>query len=338
MAKAVLYEGPDLSYHNGTVNIKQIRDAGYKRIGLRAGYGKNNVDQMYVKNAEACRNLLVNVINYWFSYAYTTSMSAAEGGYAVAQAGKYWVICPIAYDFEYDSILYARKHGINLTKKDVTDLAIAFLKVVKQAGQIPVIYTNRDYLRNYFDMDRIVAELGEVYVWYARYTSKLSETEIGVADIWQYTSSGKISGVSGKVDLNRFYKNLTCVPIPQNYKDEICNINIQNFQHAANLDGYRDQNGNPLVEDGKDGPKTQYVRRQINLKAKRVGILWRTGSTGAVVEWWQRRCNEILGHAQVEDGKYGKTARSETLELQKKLNLTEDGVAGYDSLQAAFYN
>lgn len=336
--KAVLYEGPDLSYHNGTVNIKQIRDAGYKRIGLRAGYGKNNVDQMYVKNAEACRNLSVSVILYWFSYAYTVEMSIAEAEYAIAQAAKYWVICPIAFDLEYDSVLYARKRGVNLTKQSVTDMAIAFLKTVKKAGQIPVIYTNRDYLRNYFDMDRIVAELGEVYVWYARYTSKLPESEIGAADIWQYTSSGKIPGVSGRVDLNRFYKNLTCVPIPTDYKEETCNINIQDFQHEANLDGYRDADGNQLVEDGKDGPKTQYVRKQINLKAKRVGILWRTGSTGAVVEWWQRRCNEILGHAQKVDGLYGKTARSETIEVQKKLNLAVDGIAGYDSLQAVFYN
>lgn len=338
MSKVVLYEGPDLSYHNGTVNIKKIRDAGYKQIGLRAGYGKNNIDQKYVSNAEACRNLLVNVILYWFSYAYTVAMATAEAEYAIAQAAKYWIICAIAFDFEYDSVLYARKRGFNLTRQTVTDMAIAFLKTVKQAGQIPVIYTNRDYLRNYFDMDRIVAELGEVYVWYARYTSKLSESEIGVADIWQYTSSGKIPGVSGKVDLNRFYKKLTCVPIPVEHREETCNINILDFQHAANLDGYQDADGNPLKEDGKDGPKTQFVRKQINLKAKHIGILWRTGSTGAVVEWWQRRCNEILGHDQEEDGKYGKMARSETLELQKKLNLVTDGIAGYDSLQMAFYN
>ena len=338
MTKAVLYEGPDISYHNGIVNVKQIRDAGYKRVGIRAGYGKNNVDQKYVSNAEACRNLLVSVILYWFSYAYTVAMAVAEAEYAIAQAAKYWVICAIAFDFEYDSVLYARKRGVNLTKQSVTDMAIAFLKTVKKAGQIPVIYTNLDYLRNYFDMDRIVAELGEVYVWYARYTSSLSESEIDMADIWQYTSSGKIPGVSGNVDLNRFYKNLTCVPIPSDCKEENCNINIQDFQRAANADGYRDQNGNPLVEDGKDGPKTQYVRRQINLKAKRIGIVWRTGSTGAVVKWWQRRCNEILGHLQKEDGLYGKTSRSETIELQKKLNLKQDGIAGYNSLQAAFYN
>lgn len=102
MSKKVLYEGPDLSYHNGTVDIKRIRDAGYRRVGLRAGYGKNNVDQKYVTNALACFNLGVAVLLYWFSYAYTVAMAATEAGYTVAQAKKYWKKCPIAFDFEYD--------------------------------------------------------------------------------------------------------------------------------------------------------------------------------------------------------------------------------------------
>ena len=48
--KQALYKGPDISKHNGNVNIKKVRDAGYKRIGIRAGYGKNNVDEKYVSN------------------------------------------------------------------------------------------------------------------------------------------------------------------------------------------------------------------------------------------------------------------------------------------------
>ena len=67
-------------------------------------------------------------------------------------------------------------------------------------------------------------------------------------------------------------------------KEEICNINIQNFQKAANADGYRDAQGRKLVEDGKDGPNTQYVRRQICLQAKRFGLNYTVGSTGAVVK------------------------------------------------------
>lgn len=337
MDKEILHEGPDLSYHNGSVNIKQVRDAGCRRIGIRAGYGKNNVDQRYVVNALACYNLDVAVLLYWFSYAYTIDMAAAEAGYAIAQAKKYWQRCPIAFDFEYDSVNYARKNGVNVTKQLATDMAIAFLEVVKEAGYIPVIYTNRDYMRNYFDLQRIASEVGEVYVWYARYTSSLPDSEAGVADIWQYTSTGRIRGVSGNVDLNRFYTDFDGKTEKADREGK-CNINILDFQKSANADGYRDADGCRLAEDGIDGPKTQYVRKQISLRAKHAGFIWKVGSSGSVVAWWQRRCNEILGHAQDVDGLYGKTSRSETIELQRHLNLVQDGVAGYNSIQAAFYN
>lgn len=335
--KQVLSKGPDISKHNGIVNIKKVRDAGYKRIGIRAGYGKNNIDEKYVSNALACFNLAVQVLLYWFSYAYTVAMAVAEAEFCITQAKKYWSKCPIAFDFEYDSVNYARKRGVNVTKQLATDMAIAFLQKVKAAGYLPVIYTNKDYLNKYFDMNRIVKTLGKVYVWYARYTSSLSTVEIDLADIWQYTSSGVVPGINGKCDINIFYTDFEMVSVPAK-RDESCNINIQNFQKAANADGYRDAYGRKLTEDGKDGKNTQYVRKQICLQAKRVGLTYKVGSNGEVVRWWQTRCNEILGSNQDTDGRYGKTARTETIKLQKKLNLTADGKAGYNSLQAAFYN
>ncbi len=337
MSKKALYEGPDISYHNGAVDIKRIRNAGCKRVGLRAGYGKNNVDQRYIVNAQACCNLGVDVLLYWFSYAYTMDMAAAEADYAVAQAEKYWKSCPIAFDFEYDSVTYARKNGVAVTKGLATDMAIAFLQRVKDAGYAPVIYTNRDYLRNYFDMDRITAALGTVYVWYARYTSSLPAGEEGIPDIWQYTSTGRLAGVTGNVDMNRFYTDFSGNTVLADREDK-CNLNIQAFQAAANADGYRDADGKFLEEDGLDGPKTQYVRRQIILKAKNSGQRYLAGSSGHVVKWWQHRCNEILGRRQAVDGLYGRNARNDTLALQRKLSLKVDGVAGYNSIQAAFYN
>ena len=80
--KQALYKGPDISKHNGNVNIKKVRDAGYKRIGIRAGYGKNNVDEKYVSNALACVNLGVLAIIYWFSYAFSELMAKNEGDYS----------------------------------------------------------------------------------------------------------------------------------------------------------------------------------------------------------------------------------------------------------------
>ena len=184
MGKKVLYEGPDISYHNGCVNIKKVRDEGYKRVGIRAGYGRGNVDQKYGMNALACYNLCVDVMLYWFSYAYSPAMAAAEADYAIEQAARYWKRCPIAYDCEYDTINYARKNGVNITKQLATDMAIAFLKRVQEKGYTPVLYTNRAYLRDYFDIKRISEALGKVYVWYARYTTRLQGSEEDTADIF----------------------------------------------------------------------------------------------------------------------------------------------------------
>lgn len=337
MSKDILYEGPDISYHNGIVNIKQIRDSGCKRVGIRAGYGKNNVDQKYISNAKACYNLGVNVLLYWFSYAYTIPMAVAEAGYAIAQAKKYWKSCPIAFDFEYDSVNYARQNGVTVTRSLATDMAIAFLRKVRDAGYIPVIYTNRDYLRNYFDMDRITAALVTVHVWYARYTSSLPAGEADIPDIWQYTSTGRVAGVSGNVDMNRFYTDFSALTVKADREDKP-NLNIRAFQAAANADGIRDANGDELAEDGLDGPKTQYVRRQILLKAKKSGQKYVVGSSGHVVKWWQTRCNEILSCSRKVDGLFGENSRNDTILVQRKLGLESDGIAGYNSIQAVFYN
>ena len=332
-----MYKGIDISTHNGNVDVKRVRNAGYKRIGIRAGYGKNNTDQKFDKNALACVNLDVPVILYWFSYAYTVDMAVKEAEYAVEHAKKYWRKCPIAFDLEYDSVLYARKQGVNIDKELATKMAVAFIRKVKELGYIPVIYSNKDYLKNYFDMDKITIQCGRVYLWYARYASAITTEERNKADIWQYTSKGRVDGINGDVDLNEFYTEFETVS-KEPVENKICNINIQNFQKAMNLDGFGDFQGNLLVEDGIDGVKTQYARKQLNLKAKKTGLTWKSGFKGQVVMWFQTRCNEILSCNIKVDGFYGADTRKSCMELQRKLCLKEDGIAGYNTIQACFYN
>lgn len=332
-----MYKGIDISTHNGNVDIKRVRNAGYERIGIRAGYGNNNTDQKFDKNALACVNLDVPVIIYWFSYAYNVEMAVKEAEFAVAHARKYWCRCPIAFDLEYDSVLYARKKGVNIDKSLATAMSVAFMRKVEELGYIPVIYSNKDYLKNYFDMDKIKIRFNKVYLWYARYASSITEEERNKADIWQYTSTGKVDGINGNVDLNEFYTDFETVSKEPEANNK-CNINILNFQKAYNLDGCIDKNGKPLMEDGIDGENTQYARKQINMKANKVGFKWKVGYKGYVVEWFQTRCNEILGCNIATDGFYGADTRKACIELQHKLCLEEDGVAGYNTIQSCFYN
>jgi peptidoglycan hydrolase-like protein with peptidoglycan-binding domain len=260
-------------------------------------------------------------------------MAKQEAKYAIEAMKKYKSSCPIAYDLEYDSIRYARTKGVEINKSLATAMAKAFLEEVENAGYIPILYTNNDYEKNYFDMDQF-----NCHIWYARYKDSISTTEKDHASIWQKSSTGKVSGISGNVDINEFYTDFEQSEVVEEDKQKVvCNINILNFQKAANNDEYRDENGNKLVEDGIDGTNTQYVRKQIVLKAKKTDKGYVVGSKGFVAEWWQTRLNE-MGFGTGVDGLYGKSSRSDTISMQEMFNLDVDGVAGYNSLSTAFYN
>lgn len=343
MGKTYLYRLPDISQHQGSVNFKRVRDAGYPAVMLRAGYGRNNIDQRYAANALACLNLQIPAAVYWFSYALSRDMADYEAACAIGQAAKYWTKCPVAFDLEYDSVRYAATKGVKIDRDKATGFAVVFLDRVAKAGYVPVLYTNKDYLRNYFDYARIRAAVPGVKLWYALYGTTIPAEDLAKTDLWQYTSKAVIPGISGNVDLNNAYTDIFFGAsdtgfAPVRKKDKTPNLYIRSFQTAANADGYRDQDGKKLAEDGIDGAKTQYVRRKVALKAKRAGFTWTVGSTGALVKWWQGRCNDILAHANPADGRYGRNTRAETVGVQKRFNLTPDGVAGYNTLQAAFYN
>ncbi len=328
--------GIDISVHNGIVNMHSVKTAGYNRLFMRAGYGKNNIDQKYIINAEACRTVALNGGIYWFSYGYNTAMAKAEGQYALAAAGKYWDKCPVAFDLEYDTVSYARKNGVEITKALATDMAIAFLEVVVNGGFIPVLYTNKDYMDNYFDIEQIKNHFAEkVYIWYARYTNSLNSSEMQLADIWQKSSTGKVNGINGNVDINEFYTEFNDVK-PKPADKEKGQLDVKYFQLAANNDGFRDYEGQLLQVDGINGAKTQFVCKQVCLMAKPSGSSYITDSTGNLVTWWQGRLMEMGFHVDV-DGLFGGDTREQTIAFQNKYQLAPDGIAGYNSISAMLF-
>lgn len=58
---------------------------------------------------------------------------------------------PIAFDYESDSVEYAKKNGVEPDKAHVTSLAYAFCGRIEQAKYYAMIYTNPSYLSKYFD-------------------------------------------------------------------------------------------------------------------------------------------------------------------------------------------
>lgn len=166
---------------------------------LRAGYGSNNIDEMFHRNAQECTKYGVPFGIYWFSYAYTEEMAKAEADFVCDLASKYTLTYPICYDFEYDSVRYASENGVEVDSKLLAKLATAFLSRVEERGYYAMLYANYDFLIRGFDH-----LIGTYDIWLAAWSS--TEVEY-YAGIWQYTSSTEVPGIYGFVDGDYCYKD-----------------------------------------------------------------------------------------------------------------------------------
>lgn len=193
--------GIDISKWNGDIDWKAVKKAGVEFVIIRAGYGTGYVDPYFKKNIEAAidNDMLIGV--YWFSYSWTYQGAKAEAEkcYKTIKPYKKHIDLPVFYDFEYDSINYARKHGHSISKKKASMMADTFCCTLKNKGFRSGIYTNLDYARNYFTSD----VLSKYHTWIATWSN--SCVYKGHYIIWQCTDSYYINGK--KFDKNYLYYN-----------------------------------------------------------------------------------------------------------------------------------
>ncbi len=195
-------KGADFANCNGKIDYEKVaRQLDF--VILRAGYGKNNIDQSFYHNANGFKGLLP-MHYYWFSYAYTVQMAKNEAQYCLDQVKKYTAAntgCKIAFDFEYDSVNYALKKGVPISKALAMQMVLAFCNVVKNSGYIAVVYTNKDFANRYFNLEELKKH--KIEIWYAYYNKECNRNDV---ELWQYTSSGRLDGVATNVDLDILYK------------------------------------------------------------------------------------------------------------------------------------
>ena len=193
-------KGIDVSYWNGaSLNWAAIKAGGIDFAICRAGYGKNNIDSTFKKNVANAAAAGVALGAYWFSYATTVAEAEKEADYlcdAVASTGVRFTY-PLCFDYEYDSYDKAVAAGKTPTNALITQMAAAFLARVKKRGYYPANYTNIDYLNKGF------SSLTDKYdTWLAQWGTSTPSKD---CTLWQYSSTGTISDVSGRFDMNYAY-------------------------------------------------------------------------------------------------------------------------------------
>lgn len=194
MAKMI---GIDVSEHNGKLDWAAIKKAGISFAIVRTGYGTGHTDAYFKRNIEGALAQGIHVGIYHFSYALNPAGAKKEAEFVLKLLEPYKgkITLPVFFDFEYDTVSYAKKQGVTLGKESFNSHAVAFCETIRAAGYTPGVYYNLDYARNYVDKSR----LGGYAQWYAQYAATAS---ISGWDLWQYSSSYTIPGCSGRFDVN----------------------------------------------------------------------------------------------------------------------------------------
>lgn len=188
------FTGIDVSFYQGDIDwVKAKHDIDFAII--RAGYGKNNIDDKAEQNVKGCEDNNIPFGLYWFSYAYTVEMARNEAKYLLEFVKGHTPLYPLFFDFEYDSVRYATECGVDVTKDLIREMATAFCEELENAGYYAGIYANHHFANNLFGND-----LFETYdLWYARWDCNEPNRNV---NLWQASSTGRINGIGGLVDID----------------------------------------------------------------------------------------------------------------------------------------
>lgn len=321
-------KGIDVSKHNGSINWSKVKDAGIKFVIIRAGYGSSTVDEKFEEYIKGAIKQDLGIGIYWFSYAISEEKAKKEAikCMEVIKPYKEHINYPVFYDFEYDSVRYAKKQGVSINKTKATAFAYAFLKEINKGGYIPGLYTNIDFSNNYF----FKSTQRQYDVWIAQYRSRTTYSEPYV--MWQYSDKGKVSGISGYCDMNYSYKDYNSQKNTNNEESSKDNTDsgskesndvtngkeflIRNLQKALN-----ESYGTSLSVDGIYGPKTKAV-----VKSHQLSVSLRNKKLQHVT--WLQQALKDLGYTLSVDGYYGSETQEAVKRYQKSKGLDIDGIAG----------
>ena len=200
--KAGTIPGIDVSYYQGEIDWEQVKASGIEFAIIRLGYrgygqeGKLVEDKMAFRNIEGALDAGIRVGIYFFSQAITVEEALEEAEFVLQRIKVYDITMPVVFDWEYIS---AEARTANMDRRTLTDCYIAFCDRIAEAGYTPMAYFNTYQSRSLMNL----TELEQYPFWLALYSDRM--TFPYRIEMWQYTDSGRVPGIEGKVDVNLMF-------------------------------------------------------------------------------------------------------------------------------------
>ena len=212
-------KGIDVSSWQGKPDWPKVSNSGVKFAILRI-HQKSGTDASFEHNYKGCKSNGILIGGYKYSYALTPAQAIDEAENLISVLGGRGLDFPVFYDLEWSQ-------QRSLGKQAIENIAVAFLTRIKKAGYKAGIYCNLDWYNN------VLSDALKQYdCWIARYPASDNGSvqerlrpNVGVG--WQYSSKGKVPGISGNVDMDVFYKDYR----DSNQKGETKMVKISNCGH-----------------------------------------------------------------------------------------------------------
>ena len=244
---------------------------------IRLGYGDNiesQDDRWFLHNVNGCINNGIPFGVYIYSYAKRITGEESiesEVEHTLRQLSKISQKPFCVYiDMEDENYQYA------LGKDTLTLFALTFCKKIKEAGYKAGVYANENWFRNYLDAIRIKNEGNSL--WCAR-VSDIAPSIGTTYDIWQYSFSGRISGISGDVDMDNMLIDIIDgqpSPQPSNDVNIYYKVKTQHYgwlPEVKNLDDYAGYNNDPIVALAMRVDKGYIEYRAHSVSGKQFGFV-----------------------------------------------------------------
>lgn len=190
--------GIDVSKYQGSINWAAVAQSGVSFAFIKVGSTNKGLDPYFAANVKGAQAAGIRTGVYIYSYATTVQAAATEASLVLKWIDGYNINYPIAFDMED-----ACQKGLD--PNTATAICNTFCGVIAAAGYTPVVYTYSNYYKNHITSALAYDK------WIAQYSDHCDTA--GWA-IWQYSSSGAVAGISGRVDMDVAVKDYASL-IPQ---------------------------------------------------------------------------------------------------------------------------
>ena len=205
-----MYKVIDISENqpDGCIDFEKIKESGVRGVICRAGYGqyseqKDKCFDAHMRKAASAGHALGA---YWFCYARNAEEAIEEANVCHEIIKDYDLNYPIFYDVEGDTVRYMSDNGVTASADLISGIIEAFADRMSELGHSAGVYSNLNFVKNYFD-DRVK----KYPLWVAYYPENPALDDKFEVDgfntvMWQYTSTqGNIEGAPAHLDVNICY-------------------------------------------------------------------------------------------------------------------------------------